>query len=286
MTLIIELGGGLGNQMLEYAAAFMLAKKNGVQLKVDPSYLTAWHIKKTRDPELLKLGLSSETCTKKELRRFLFKTQIKYFDMILRRRGLFQKKVYDETKGATLENMANIKEGYLRGYFFNLKTFDIEEMRKIFKKEFELKDKKNIKKELKDILSSNSVSVHIRRGDLLRVEGGHVLSKDYYRNAIDHVCKTTKNPVFYFFSDDIGWCRENFSDLKDCFFVGGKSVVEDFELMKTCKKNILANSTLSWWVGYLNYNKNKKIIAPQHFGSFESDKREDLILEGWTLFEG
>ncbi|MHA1491714.1 MAG: alpha-1,2-fucosyltransferase [Promethearchaeota archaeon] len=282
--IIVELLGGIGSQMFQYAAAWTLARKNNVQLKIDSSYLTSLHIKSGRNPEILKLNISKKTCAKSELRKFLFKTQIRYLDIFIRKKGLFKNNVYDSNNGILIEDLFGVREGYLRGYFFDLKYFNLDKMREIFKKEFELKDKSAIAKMLREIGDSNSVSIHVRRGDLLRLKEAYVLPNGYYDEAIRFVCKNVKNPVFYFFSDDIKWCRENFKDLKNCVFIGGNDAAEDFELMKNCKHHILANSSLSWWVGYLQED-NGLIVCPGHFGTFKNNSQKELINKKWVILD-
>ena len=79
----------------------------------------------------------------------------------------------------------------------------------------------------KSIDSSNTVAVHIRRGDYLNninrnsLKGGNVIGDvDYYLSAIKIIKEKVKNPLFCFFSDDITWCKDTFSNKLDnsiCF---------------------------------------------------------------------
>jgi hypothetical protein len=87
----------------------------------------------------------------------------------------------------------------------------------------------------------------------------NLLKTDYYQKAI----KEFPNKKFLVFSDDPQYCRtldifknENFSILDK------KDEIEDFNLMASCEGNILANSSFSWWAGYLNPNFNKKVVCP------------------------
>ena len=72
------------------------------------------------------------------------------------------------------------------------------------------------------------------------------MSIDYYKKAVRYLEKKQKGLKFYIFSDDISWCEKNFYWIKNKVFVKGNSVSGDFELMRNCNYNILANSTLSW----------------------------------------
>ncbi|MGE5995144.1 alpha-1,2-fucosyltransferase, partial [Klebsiella pneumoniae] len=67
---------------------------------------------------------------------------------------------------------------------------------------------------LKEIKTNNqSVSLHIRRGNYVNVESVnkvHGTTKlNYYYEAIKTISKICEQPVFYIFSDDIDWAKEN-----------------------------------------------------------------------------
>ena len=119
------------------------------------------------------------------------------------------------------------------------------------------------------LLIRNSVSVHIRRGDYLKEPIWCVCTDDYYRKGIDYL-KTRDNVDFLcVFSDDIPWCRENLKELAnemDIAFVDwnrGKDSFRDMQLMSYCKHNIIANSTFSWWGGWLGRREGKIVVAPK-----------------------
>ena len=97
--------------------------------------------------------------------------------------------------------------------------------------------------------------------------------------------KNIKNPKFYVFSDEIDWCKENLGKLGvDLNFVDGHEDYEDLEMMRSCKNNILAISSFSWWAGYLNDNPKKIVIAPKEFTMFKNVKGPKLPSD-WKLIE-
>lgn len=121
----------------------------------------------------------------------------------------------------------------------------------------------------KQILNSNSVAIHIRRGDYTSHEwkSSHMVITDpkYYMDSITKLRTKLINPTFYFFSDDFLWIQENFKG-NDFVFVSnnknGNSYI-DMYLMSLCKHFIIANSTFSWWAAWLSNNPEKLVIMPE-----------------------
>lgn len=267
--IIVELGRGLGNSMYVYAAAFALAKHYNTQLKLNTSYLRSWpRFEKFGGEwnfELGKFNISAKEATKKEIRKFVIKTGFRPLDKLIRKYKIFERNVYKFGTFDPIEKFFNAPDDiYLWGYYGNEKFF--RPVKDIIKKEFQLKEefKKNIYPLLKDIKESNSVSIHIRRGDLVRLNA-LILPIEYYKKAISIINEKVEHPKFYVFSDEIGWCKKNLKLGVSLNFVEGHKGWEDLELMRNCKHNILANSALSWWAGYLNPNKRKIVIASRPF---------------------
>lgn len=285
--IITEIGRGLGNSMYVYAAAKSLAKHHNTELKLDTSYLKSWprwgKFGGDWEPEIKRFNISAKIANKKEIKKFLYKTHLRHVNYLLRKFRLLEKRVYDTLAKGYPEKMSDLSDNiYLRGYFGNEKFF--REIKNEIKKEFTLKEenKKRIAPLLKKISEENSVGIHVRRGDLISL-GALVLPIDYYRKAINKIKKNIKNPKFYVFSDEIEWCKENFKDLGiNPFFIRGNKGWEDLELMRNCKHNILANSALSWWAGYLNPNPGKIVIAPEPFTHWVSKDSQDNLPKKWV----
>ena len=127
------------------------------------------------------------------------------------------------------------------------------------------------------IKNTNSIAIHIRRGDYLlpphnKVFAG-ICTREYYAKAIKIIKMNFCNPYFIFFSNDIEWVRENIIVQGDtCEYVdwnvGDKSVF-DMYLMSQCKGNILANSTFSYWGARLGRD-NVVVYPKKWFNTMES----------------
>lgn len=125
------------------------------------------------------------------------------------------------------------------------------------------------------------VSIHVRRGDYVRLARKHPpVTVEYLFAAMNRF----EGYDFKFFSDDIAWCKENFTGSKYSFSEG-KSMKEDMGLQAACEHNIIANSTYSWWAAWLNQNPDKQVVAPrQWFGPGYQNKilqTRDIIPDNW-----
>lgn len=141
---------------------------------------------------------------------------------------------------------------------------------------------------LDKIHHSMAVSLHVRRGDYANNQTTNafhgLVGLEYYKTAVAEMSKHLKKPVFYIFSDDIDWCRENLATRDEMVYVTGNTGQQSFEdmrLMSACKHHILANSSFSWWGAWLNPNPKKRVIAPLRWFNEPTKSTKDLIPKDW-----
>lgn len=117
-----------------------------------------------------------------------------------------------------------------------------------------------------------SVSLHIRRGDYMKIANASgICTRDYYRKALSEIHLRTNPELVAVFSDDPDWCRANIRELTgnvpavvvDCN--SGASSFRDMQLMSLCRHNVIANSSFSWWGAWLNGNPDKIVTAPSRW---------------------
>lgn len=143
----------------------------------------------------------------------------------------------------------------------------------------------------REIKNTNSVSLHVRRGDYAafkttqKLWGGTDL--DYYHRAAKHIATQTNHPHFYIFSDDIAWSRENLKLEYPMTFVSASAAGAKgechLELMSLCKHHIITNSTFSWWGAWLDPRADKLVIAPKQWQAEPKVLSSDVVPEGWIL---
>lgn len=277
------LTGGLGNQMFEYAASKALSERLHEELTIDLYALNKQTKGTKRQLELdifdIDLNISSSWKSK-----FL----IKAFPLVEKNKKLFYRLFgyfRDNSAIVFCPEFEQLKGNIiLHGHFQNELYFKKQEQ--IIRREFqfpELTDKKNIAIANK-IKNSESISIHIRRGDYLSNEQAKnnfaVCDKDYYTRVIDEINQQVNAPHFFVFSEDFDWIKENinFGDklVEYIDWNKGKNSYIDMQLMSLCKHNIIANSSFSWWGAWLNTNENKLVYAPSKWFR-EEVRNKDLV---------
>lgn len=280
----VELIGGLGNQMFQYATARALALSRNEKLLLD-RHLFA-------DYELHSYGLNHFNIDCAFLEKD--KSVVEPLRILEKVKAIFsQKKIYhpyieqDLTYDKELFEFPN-KNIFLKGYFQSEKYFI--KFKNQLRKDFEIKSP--LKKEtidfLKIIEAENSISLHIRRGDYVNNPAANAIhgtcDLNYYHRAIETIKKEIENPVFFIFSDDIDWAKENLKIDHSTHFVDfndASTNYEDLKLMSNCKHNIIANSSFSWWGAWLNSYKFKIVITPSKWFKTDIHNSKDIIPESW-----
>lgn len=137
--------------------------------------------------------------------------------------------------------------------------------------------------------STNSVSIHVRRGDYVTNSQANkfhgLCGLDYYEKAIEFIQKRASNTHFFIFSDELDWVKENLRINAPTSYIsantGGESYW-DMQLMKECRHHIVANSSFSWWGAWLSENQDGMVIAPDKWFSDPSINTKDLIPSRWV----
>ncbi len=113
-----------------------------------------------------------------------------------------------------------------------------------------------------------SIGLHVRRGDYVNGDFHGLCSIEYYAAALrviePHVGPSAE---LFVFSDDMAWAREHIRFALPTTFVDWNAArnYEDLRLMSACRALIAANSTFSWWAGWLNPNPDKIVIVPRRW---------------------
>lgn len=269
--IVVKLIGGLGNQMFQYAAAKALALEKKQHLQIN---INAFQSYKIQHYSLNHFNITASVYKKSN--KFITKFKQYFYKTTYYTENEFQfNPLFFSLNGDDI-----ILDGFFQSekYFLKYRTELLHEFQIVSNL------KSVTKSNIQQMAQENSVSIHIRRGDYLQHEIHNTDKTAYYAQAIEHIKLTINNPVFYMFSDDMNWVKENFpidGNVQYIDFNDDATNYEDMKLMSSCKHNIIANSSFSWWSAWLNTNPDKIVIAPKKWFNSEERNYSDVIPVAW-----
>ena len=261
--IITKISDGFGNQLFMYACGYAAAKRLNTKLTLDISYLDTNTLRKY---ELNKLNIRYD--------RSFSTASMKYYPLkvILRKliHGWMRLRypIYIEKKQYFYDNeFTKLKNNtYLFGYWQTEKYFRNyrKDLLRLITPKYALSER--CKDYINKVQKCNSVAVHIRRGDYIKL--GICLDSSYYQKAFSLVEEKNKDIVYFIFSDDKEYARQMFAaDVQRQFeyvqYNSSNPTLDDFFIMKACKHIIMANSSFSWWAAWLNDNPDKMVLHPK-----------------------
>lgn len=292
--IIIQVAGGLGNQLQQYAL-YRKFVRLGKEARLDISWfkeVAASNVDAAVTKRKLELNyfdrLIFETCTEDEKAQLIGGSGIAGK---LRRKLLpFTVHRFQESKMYHPE-LLQFDNMYLSGYFACEKYYSdiLYDLRE--KIQFPQSNNPLNKRMAEEMRNCQSVSVHIRRGDYLTPENaamfGNICTEAYYKGAMKMVKEVMPDAHFFLFSDDIPYVKANYrgDEYTIVDINHGSDSFYDLWLMSRCRHNICANSTFSFWGARLNGYEHKIMIRPTiHKNSqvFCKNEMEDLW-RGWRF---
>lgn len=291
--IIIELMGGLGNQLQQYAL-YRKIVRTGKSARLDTSWFGSAHDGEgvtERELELDRFDrLVYEVCTPEEkarligdggfsgkLRRKLLPGSVKWF----RETGMYHPEIF------------GFEDMYISGYFACEKYYEdiLYDLRE--KIQFPPSSNPLNGETAQQMRECRSVSLHIRRGDYLddinkKMFGG-ICTEAYYKSAVDFMLERFPDAHFYVFSDDVEYARERCRGGRYTIvdWNRGRESFYDMQLMSLCRHNICANSTFSFWGARLNPHEEKIMIRPTlHKNSQTFDPAVmSGLWKGWSFID-
>jgi hypothetical protein len=288
---IVNLIGGLGNQMFQYAAGRAVSLERGASLHLDISGFTNYGLHQGFELQRI-FNCEAKIAKETDVRGILGWQFLPIVRRVLSRPSMGAMR----RKGFVVEPYFRywhrIKDApsdcYLAGYWQSEKYF--LEVAAQIREDFSFRlplEYKNFEL-AKQIDQVNAVSLHVRRGDYVHNPKNAAMyelcSLDYYHASIQHVAERVRQPHFFIFSDDIAWAKNNLKINFPHQYVDhnqGAESYNDMRLMSLCKHHIIANSSFSWWGAWLNPNVNKIVAAPRRWFTNQTDV-QDLLPQHWV----
>ena len=255
MALYIQLQGGLGNQLFQYAAGLILKEARDVRLiKAPPAH-------SGRDYRKILYGALGSVDQAPAI-------------------PILQLDSFSVWKP---EDYLALSNCILQGYFQYLPAIqgvlpplreDILQM---------LRPHREAMRAKYGITDSSSVGfIHVRRGDYLTAPPNlhWIMDTEYYRKGLIKVAKQIRWIVL---SDDVAWCREQeiFTDFSTIQIADEPDELDGLALMSLCCGGaIIANSTYSWWGAMLGAeHAGAQVVYPSKWFSRSIPQ---LFPNGWA----
>jgi hypothetical protein len=266
----VQLSGGLGNQMFQYATARALAVRRGAELVLDSTWLDGEGGAVSTEVRRYELG-----CFALEARLLPVEQAARLHRSVLPSRRPLLRQVDEPPYGQPCPELLQAADDtYLRGYWQNLSYFeDAEaELRRDFTFRPEISEQQP---EAAHEISESpvpTVSLHVRRSDYVTDPGVRdrmgTLDPEYYSRALDALGSGVGSVRLFVFTDDPAWCRANLSLSDQDVVLGATRAEADkwasfMQLMTLCDHHVLANSSFSWWGAWLNPSPAKIVVAPR-----------------------
>lgn len=257
--IMMHLGGRLGNQMFQVAAALSLALDNDAQA-IFPDLVT-------------------RECENIPLNRKIF------FSSLLAQEPdspvNFQYHEHEHFHYTPIPYRPNME---VYGYFQSEKYFKRhkKEVCEFFEPSEEIENYL-LDKYQNLIEHPCTVAIHMRAFKLesLDIEKCFpFLTSQYYKKAMELF---PQDVLFVIFSDRIDWAKEEMEGLdRPHVFIEGNEYYHDLYLMSFCKHQIISTSSFSWWAAYLNKNPDKVVVAPDPwFSPISGHDPSSVVPEDW-----
>ncbi len=282
IVIIVQLKGGLGNQLFQYAAGRRLSLTVGVPLKLDISF---YKRHKQRTYELDQFCIEAGIATPWEVASW---RGPRYLTQITRPLGLLPRLVMEKSfeVDPTILHLGDGK--YLDGYWQSYRYFaDVApQIRRELAVRIPPSDTDRVL--LDRMARCDSVCLHVRRGDyasnpITRQYHG-LCTPEYYRTAVEGLAAQLHAPELFVFSDDLPWVKQNLRFELSTTHVehhGVDGAPLELRLMAGCRHFVIANSSLSWWAAWLASSEESSVYAPRHWFADPTINTADLTPPAW-----
>jgi len=295
--IMVMMQGGLGNQCFIYATARALAIRTGAEIMFDGSYFQEDKVYRRSfalEPFRCSVG---EIVERAKPIRLLRRARYALLRDRLKRIGNYCCDMRPFRYRPLPEDWCGVLT--LDGYWQSEKYF--YDVREQILANFILRDAAWLKEDFvanQIAAVENSIFLHVRSyKEVPGKEGGECALRmaDYYQNALARLQGEIGGGTVFVFSDDIEWTkaqflknwRERFSRFDFKAVDGKSSQLRDFTLMRMCRHGIVADSSFSWWAGWLG--EQERMQKGEKSLRIRVNRRvmnDDFWPERWMVVDG
>ena len=288
MMIVVELQGGLGNQMFQYALGRHLSLLHKAPLYLDTAFLSDRSPRQNftyRDFSLDIFNIEAAIISKKNIKKY-DQHQPRWKKIVNRLLHPSALEFIGENKFSFSPSVLQLpSKVYLNGYWQSEKYF--KAIAPIIRQDFTIKEALPlaVTEWQRALERQNAVCLHVRRGDFVQVPLHGTLGMEYYGKAAALIAEKVTDPIFYIFSDDIHWCKKNIELAYPTVFMDEALAAEKarghFWLMCHCKHFIIPNSSFAWWAAWLGEHPDKIVVAPKTWWHNPNIETQDILPPHW-----
>ncbi len=290
---LVHAGGGLGNQLFEYAMGLVLARKTGGTCRVDP---VACAIAGARPYVLGRLRAPAPAASLWESR------------LLLANRTRWQRHLWQKLAGRC-HTGGSARLGRLRLVWESRRGFNADQLFPaarilylvgVWQSHLYWRGYEGVVREAvelpaipdslsalaRELQAGDSVAVHVRRTDYTHQAHKFVnCSLGYYSSAVRLAAATVRRPAYVVFSDDIAWCRANMQFPGPARYIDapGQDPIVDLKLMSLCRHHIISNSTFGWWGAWLSAGAGLTVCPRRWYA--QDDGVTGLYPDHWAAID-
>jgi hypothetical protein len=296
--LVLDCGGGLGNQMFEYAAALAFAQRWNRRLEVvRPITKYAQWNGFARPFQLAEFRITVPVREAGRLDRLFFSRNPRLREAQGVARALMGAETLQES--LPYRYQPHVRPRKARSDVYMVGNWQaagyVEEVADRLRGEFVLRraaEGANREYAARIAAMRCPVSVHLRMGDYAQIKTASgasiVLPITYYNAALAVLGERFPEAELVVFSDEPQQARELLAGRRGCVFVegnGAETAYEDLRLMSMCRHHVIANSSFSWWGAWLNPAPEKLVVTPRYWGNTQESDHADLRMAGWLALD-
>ena len=284
----VNMSGGLGNQLFEYAYAREIQRLTGQNIELNIYELVNYEqnrkfaLDRYALPDTVHIG-------KRELPWYVHRRSLrgalirKISPKLMKWYGIRHNgHIWYESSYTDFPEPVVSRDIYLGGYWQSPRySMDVHS---------EMISDILIREELSEEISQlhskisecNAVCMHVRRDDYVG-SNYEVCSENYYQQAMQNLESQFSDLTYYVFSDDPEWAEKHIHGHKQMVYVKGHQDYEDLYLMSGCHHFIMSNSSYSWWAQELSVYKDKQVYAPSIWHRKWNNK--DIYENNWKKIQ-
>lgn len=291
--------GGLGNQLFQFATGLEVAKRQQTELVLDLSWFQQSWRRKGAGLELrpYELGGIAAGVAHRRGPSATWSQALQHAQAVALRRlprfqnGPLARFVYESD--ATFDpRVLNAPRGaWLSGYFASWRYFPTvaDEVRHRFRDS--VRHSEWATSVGGEVQSQGALGVHVRRGDYLRLKStyGHV-APVFYQRAVHILRELGAHGPIWLFSDEpeeaAEWLASRLKVDRVVKPPAESSPAESMAALSATTALVIANSTFSWWAGFLNDAPSRYVLAPRPvWADVRSREPRDALLPTWLTVD-